>query len=87
MRKEANPPSGPSYVSPRLRLQEKNGCQVRRGNSLAHCRNATPRRGTKSLARERPWKRAVVLAEAHGRRSPSEGGAVPAELVQDWPGW
>lgn len=31
-------------------------------------------RNETSRARERPWKRAVVLAEAHGRRSPSGGG-------------
>lgn len=31
-------------------------------------------RNKTSRARERPWKRAVVLAEAHGRRSPSGGG-------------
>lgn len=74
MRKAANLQSGSA-------VRESYGEVARKERLPSHereppelCGKATLRRGTKSLPRKSPWKRALVLAEAHGRRSPSGGG-------------
>lgn len=87
MRKKANPHSGQQCVSPAAEVAREERLSSQERGSPGTLQHRDPKERNEKPARERPWQLAVVLAEAHGTRSPSGGarscggGAGLARLV------